>query len=108
MQTVLFPVSFDRQRVAQRTHYTQAPVLPIKERKLNWVKVIGVIAPIAGSLLFVGIYGIVGNMDYDDAVATAQAVSAHRQQIVCSAALDPITQRRYRITDAQIQAESCK
>lgn len=107
MHTVLFPVSFDRQRVAQRTHYTQAPALPIKERKLNWAKVVGVATPFMGALVFVALYGVVGKMDYDDALATAQAVEAHRKHIVCSAAVDPAMQARYGVTAAQITAEGC-
>lgn len=108
MHTVLLPLSFDRKRMEARTRYAQAhPVPRIKERKLNWEKVIGVATPFMGALAFVALYGVVGKMDYDDALATAQAVEAHRKHIVCSAAVDPAIQARYGVTAAQITVENC-
>lgn len=108
MHTVLLPLSFDRKRMEARTRYAQArPVPRIKERKLNWEKVIGVAAPIAGAFLFAAIYGVVGSMDYNDELIIAKAVNEHRRQIVCSAAVDSSIQERYGITDEQIKAEDC-
>lgn len=108
MHTVLLPLSFDRKRMEARTRYAQAhPVPRIKERKLNWEKVIGVAAPIAGALLFAAMYGVVGSMDYNDELIIANAVNEHRRQIVCSAAVDPVIQARYGITTDQIIAEGC-
>lgn len=108
MHTVILPMSPDRQRMKQRTQYAQARTTPrIKERKLNWTKVVGVVAPIAGALLFIAAYGIVGSMDYNDELIIANAVNEHRHQIVCAAAVNPDLQMHYGITDAQIQAEDC-
>lgn len=109
MYTVILPISPDRQRMKQRTHYAQARTTPrIKERKLNWAKVIGVAAPTAGALLFVAAYGAVGSMDYNDELIIANAVNEHRRQIVCTAAVDSSIQEHYGIIDEQIKAEDCQ
>lgn len=108
MHTVLLPASFDRQPMTQHTRYNQAHHTPrIKERKINWVKVIGVAAPITGALLFTAIYGMVGSMDYNDELIIANAVNEQRRQIVCAAAADSSIQERYGITAEQIKAEDC-
>ena len=108
MHTILLPASFDRQRMTQRTRYAQARTTPrIKERKLNWEKVIGVAAPVAGAFLFAAMYGVVGSMDYNDELIIAKAVNEHRRQIVCTAAVNSSIQERYGITDKQIKAEGC-
>lgn len=109
MYTVILLISPARQRMKQRTHYAQARTTPrIKERKLNWAKVIGVAAPTAGVLLFVATYGVVGSMDYNDELIIANAVNEHRHQIVCTAAIDKAIQEHYGITDEQIKAENCR
>lgn len=108
MHTVLLPAPFDQQRMTQRTRYIQTHQTPrIKERKLNWVKVIGVAAPITGALLFTAVYGVVGSMDYNDELIIANAVNEHRRQMVCTAAVDSSIQEQYGITDEQIKAEEC-
>ena len=109
MYTAILPVSSDRQRVKLRTQYAQTRItLRIKERKLNWTKVVGIAAPIVGALLFVVAYGVVGSMDYNDELIIANAVKEHRHQIICSAAVDSSIQRHYGITVKQIKAEGCK
>lgn len=108
MHTVLLPMSSDRKRMARRTSYDQAPHNSrIKERKLNWVKVISVAAPMTGALFFTLIYGFVGSMDYNDELLIAQALEQRRHDVVCEASRDEAARLRYNVTLEQVAAENC-
>lgn len=83
------------------------PVALGRKPSINWVKVSSVATSLALSIGFLFIYGIAGQMNYNDELLLAQNIEQRRHEVVCEASRDEAMRMRYNVTLSQIAAENC-